>query len=104
LPLESEDKPIEGRISRPAMRKRMTYIRSVCKGSESAAGRCQKRYFLEKDVRGGKRGGDISGEKPEARPVTDFLYGEPRGFRASWNALYAREGSNKMVLVRAKRL
>ncbi|TGZ52413.1 hypothetical protein DBV15_10265 [Temnothorax longispinosus] len=33
LPLESEDKPIEGRISRPAVRKGMTYIRSVCKGA-----------------------------------------------------------------------
>ena len=45
------------------------------------AGWCQKRYFLEKDVRSGERRGDISAEKPEARPVTDFLYGKPRGFR-----------------------
>ncbi|KYQ47331.1 hypothetical protein ALC60_13665 [Trachymyrmex zeteki] len=51
---EFEDYHQEGRISHPAVRKGMTYVRSVCK----------------------------SGEKPEARPVTNFLYGKPRGFRA----------------------
>ncbi|KYN10185.1 hypothetical protein ALC57_17678 [Trachymyrmex cornetzi] len=35
LPLESEDKPIEGRISHPAVRKGMTYVRSVCKSGYS---------------------------------------------------------------------
>lgn len=79
MPLENEDRFIEGCISLPAVRKGMMYI---CKGVGIAAGRGVGRYFLEKDERGGKRGGYISGGKPEARPVTDFLYGELRGFRA----------------------
>ncbi|EGI62622.1 hypothetical protein G5I_08982 [Acromyrmex echinatior] len=82
LPLESEDKPIEGRISHPAERKGMTYVRSVCKSGYGKQVGARSDTFWRKMYGVAKEEGTFLAEKPEARPVTDFLYGKPRGFRA----------------------